>query len=261
MNVGLTRAPQSMAPPGLFLAMDTAGEEGSVAIGLRPGPKDAGSAARPMEVLARTSLGADEEHASLLVPTIRDLLEEVGAGPADLVGLVVGAGPGSFTGIRVGAATAKGLAWALKLPLWAFSSLAGAAAEVEEGPLRPRLVLFDARGDRVYAAAYRVAHDSLETLLAPLATTVGELLDELIPPGALLMGDGVLRHQALLEGVGNPILPLPAGRPSAAGLLRLLSLDPGAAPLDNAGRWEPDYLRESGAERMWKTRRAQMGIP
>ena len=71
-----------------------------------------------MEILARTSLGADEEHASLLVPTIRDLLEEVGSGPGDLVGLVVGAGPGSFTGIRVGAATAKGLAWALNLPRW-----------------------------------------------------------------------------------------------------------------------------------------------
>ncbi len=261
MNDDFTRTPQSWAPPGLLLAMDTAGEEGSVAIALRPGPKDAGSVGKPLEILARTNLGADEEHASLLVPTLRDLLEEVGAGPEDLVGLVVGAGPGSFTGIRVGAATAKGLAWALKLPLWVFSSLAGAAAEVEDEPLRPRLVLFDARGDRVYAAAYRVAHDSLETLLPPRATTIGEVLDELIPPGSLLMGDGVLRHHALLEGAGNAILPLPAGRPSAAGLLRLLSLDPGAAPLDDVGRWEPDYLRESGAERMWKTRRARISLP
>jgi hypothetical protein len=43
MNDDFTRTPQSWAPPGLFLAMDTAGEEGSVAIALRPGPKDAGS--------------------------------------------------------------------------------------------------------------------------------------------------------------------------------------------------------------------------
>ena len=70
--------------------------------------------------------------------------------------LLVGAGPGSFTGIRVGVGTAKGMAWALGIPLWAFSSLAGAAAAVEVEPIRPRAVLFDARGDRLYAAAYRI---------------------------------------------------------------------------------------------------------
>jgi tRNA threonylcarbamoyladenosine biosynthesis protein TsaB len=242
---------------GLFLAIDTAGAEGSVAIGLRPGLVDSAQG-RPfrMEVLARANLQAEEEHASLLLPRAHGLLEQIGAGTGDLSGVVVGAGPGSFTGVRVGVATAKGLAWALGIPLWAFSSLAGAAAEVEEEPLTPRLVLFDARGDRVYVAGYRAPGGVWETLLQPRASTVGEVLDELIPPGALLMGGGALKHRALLEGAGNLVLPPPAGRPSALGLLRLLALDPDAAPLDDIGRWEPDYLRESGAERMWKTRKA-----
>jgi tRNA threonylcarbamoyladenosine biosynthesis protein TsaB len=241
---------------GLFLAIDTAGAEGSVAIGIRSGKEDPAQArSLRMEVLARTGLQAEEEHASLLLPRVRGLLEEIGAGAEELSGVVVGAGPGSFTGVRVGVATAKGLAWALGIPLWAFSSLAGAAAEVEGEPLSPRLVLFDARGDRVYVAAYRAPRGVWETLLPPRASTVGEVLDELIPPGALLMGEGALKHRALLEGAGNLVLPLPAGRPSARGLLRLLAFDPDAAPLDDIGRWEPDYLRESGAERMWKTRK------
>ncbi|MFH1762595.1 MAG: tRNA (adenosine(37)-N6)-threonylcarbamoyltransferase complex dimerization subunit type 1 TsaB [Gemmatimonadota bacterium] len=246
-------APRRGAPAGLFLAIDTAGAEGSVAIGHRSGVSHRQPETR-LEILAGTTLRPDEEHASLLLPRVQDLLGEVGAGVGDLSGVVVGSGPGSFTGVRVGAATAKGLAWALNLPLWAFSSLAAAAADVDDDPFRPRLVLFDARGDRVYAAAYRVARGSMDTLLAPRATTVGEVLDELLPPGALLMGDGALKHQALLQGAGNLVLPPPAGRPSARGLLRLLSLDAEAAPLDDLGRWEPDYLRESGAERMWKTR-------
>ena len=238
----------SSLSPGLFLAMDTAGEEGSLAIAQRA------ESAPELETLARAKLEVEEEHASLLVPKIQDLLKESGAGTGDLVGLVVGAGPGSFTGVRVGAATAKGMAWALGLPLWAFSSLAGAAADLEEDPLRSRVVLFDARGDRVYAAAYRMRKDSFETLVPPRATTIGEVLDGMIPPGSLMMGDGALRHRGLLEGAGNSVLPTPAGQPSAGGLLRLLSLDPSTAPLKDPGRWEPEYLRESGAERMWKTK-------
>ncbi|MBT8396735.1 MAG: tRNA (adenosine(37)-N6)-threonylcarbamoyltransferase complex dimerization subunit type 1 TsaB [Gemmatimonadetes bacterium] len=238
--------PEVLQPGGWFLSMDTSGKEGSVALARgEPGER--------MEILAKTDLAEELEHASLLVPTISDLLSEVGADPGDLNGIVVGSGPGSFTGVRVGAATAKGMAWALGVPLWGFSSLAGAAAGTEEEPLRPRLILFDARGDRVYAAAYRVARGSLETLMPPRATTVGDVLDGLIPPGAVLMGDGTVRHRDLLEGAGNPILSPPAGRPSGTGLLRLLSFHPPAEPIEDLSRWEPDYLRESGAERMWKT--------
>ena len=118
----------------------------------------AGEGGQPtrIDILARTALLEDEEHASLLIPRIEALLEELGATVGDLAGLVVGAGPGSFTGLRVGAATAKGMVRALGIPLWAFSSLAGAAASVDGDPLRPRCVLFDARGDRVYAASYRI---------------------------------------------------------------------------------------------------------
>ncbi len=242
------------SPAGLILAIDTAGEEGSLALG-----RLSGRGRVALEILARTVLGADDEHASLIVPRVHDLMTNIGSDAGELSGVVLGSGPGSFTGVRVGAATAKGLVWALGLPLWAFSSLLGAAADVSEEPARPRLVLFDARGDRVYAAAYRITPDSVDTLLTPRATTVGEVLDDHIPPGALLMGDGAERHRALLEGAGHRVLPYPAGRPSAEGLLRLFTLTPDPVPVFPVGRWEPEYLRESGAERMWKTKRDWKG--
>ncbi len=264
--------------------MDTSGPEGSVALAMRRDGPPAGEEGRQeaaggsgregeeprragLEVLARTSLSREEEHAALLIPRIGELLEEVGAGREELEGIVVGSGPGSFTGVRVAAATAKAMARALGLPLWAFSSLAGAAAgegsegsafpggSPPRGSLLPRCVLFDARGDRVYAAAYRVAHGSLETLLAPLASTVFEVLEGLIPPGSVLLGDGAVRHRDLLAGEGHTVLEPPAGRPSAAGLLRLLELLPHARSLEDPGRWEPEYLRASGAEQMWTARK------
>lgn len=251
---------------GPILAMDTAGREGSVAVGIPvktvpPGQARVPSSGSPpfrggMEILARRTLGAEEEHASLLVPRIREVLEEIESGPEELAGIVVGAGPGSFTGVRVGAATAKGIARARNLPLWAFSSLAAAAADMDRDRSRPRCVLFDARADRVYMAAYHFGLQAPpETLVAPRAATVSEVLEGMIPPGSLLMGDGASRHRDLFEGGGYPVLPLPAGVPTADGLLRLLGLEADARPVEDPGHWEPDYLRKSGAERMWTTRR------
>ena len=86
-------------PSGLYLAMDTSKLEGSVALGLGdPGVR--------LEVLAQTSLKADEEHAAHLAPRVEGLLQTVDCEPRDLSGIVAGAGPGSFTGVRIGAATA-----------------------------------------------------------------------------------------------------------------------------------------------------------
>ncbi len=283
---------------GLLLAMETSGREGSAALAA-PVAGDP----RRLEILARVSLRAEEEHASLLVPRIQVLMEEIGADEGELTGILVGAGPGSFTGVRVAAATAKGFARALSLPLWAFSSLAAAAVNdgapggvavddgwdeepagagpngpswsgVPGGPrpwsgglqlselddALPRCVLFDARGDRVYVAAYRVHEGRMDTLLEPRAATVSEILENgTLPEGGVLLGDGALRHRNLLEGAGHAVLPPPLGQPSAVGLIRLLAIEPGTRPLEDPGRWEPDYLRASGAERMWKTRKG-MGL-
>lgn len=242
-------------PIGLVLALDTAGAQGSAALGrLGHGEGTPEDGPLEMELLGRGELRAQEEHASLLIPRIRAMMEGAGVAVGDLGGIVVGAGPGSFTGVRVGAATAKGLARALSVPLWAFSSLGAAAAGMEGSSLHPRCVLFDARGQRVYVGAYMVSEDRVETLLEPTAATLQEVLEGLIPPGALLMGDGALRHRALLEGADHPVLPPPAGVPDARGLLRLLRLAPTTPPLDDPGRWEPEYLRPSGAERIWKNR-------
>jgi tRNA threonylcarbamoyladenosine biosynthesis protein TsaB len=228
-----------------MLALETSGKSGSVAIGVWEDGVG-------MSLLAETRMEAEEEQAALLIPRVEELLHSVGRGPSDLSGIVVGAGPGSFTGVRVGVATAKGMAWALDIEFWALSSLLGAAVASSAEPLRPRMVLFDARGDRLYAAAYREVRGAMETLLAPTATTVREVVDGQIPPGAVLMGDGVQRHRAILESLGNPILPEGAGLPDAGGLLRGLAMTPDAVPVRDVGRWNPDYLRVSGAERLWK---------
>lgn len=76
----------------------------------------------PGGLLERTGVWRRGEPRTLL-RTIDELLAEAAATAADLTGIVCDVGPGSFTGIRFGLSTARTLAWALKVPTFAASSL------------------------------------------------------------------------------------------------------------------------------------------
>lgn len=237
-------------PDALLLALDTSAPIGTVAVGR------AGAPGEPGEVLARRILRRQGTHAAHLVPRIAEALDEAGVGRDALDGVVVGAGPGSFTGVRVAAATAKGLVRSLGVPLWALSSLeAGAVTadlrlpELDGRPLgpddarRPRLVLFDARGERVYAGQYRVEESGVRTLVPPRPDRIGAVLEMRPEAGTLFMGDGAVLHRERIEAAGHRVLPPPAGLPTADALLRVLALEPERTPEEDPARWEPRYLR------------------
>ncbi len=65
---------------------------------------------------------AQFSHSEKLHQFILKLLESKGVSPKELSGVVVDKGPGSYTGLRIGVATAKGLCYALKIPLISLDS-------------------------------------------------------------------------------------------------------------------------------------------
>ena len=79
------------------------------------------------QVLARRDQPVST-HGKALVPLIQDVLGEAQVSPERIDAVVCGAGPGSFTGVRVGLATAKGLCFALNIPLVLPRSLDAVAA-------------------------------------------------------------------------------------------------------------------------------------
>lgn len=214
------------------LAFDTSTPLGAVALGWGT------------ELLGESVLPHQGRHASTLLPTIRDLLEDAGLTLRELGGVVAGAGPGSFTGVRVAAATARGLVRGADIALIPVSSLAAAAI----GPLledpAPLAVCFDARGDRVFAGVYGMAGGALVEHMEPCATRLPELLERLDLPGLRLAGDGAWRHRASVAGAGFDVLEPPAGMPSPRGLIWLATAGAGTSPHPDPGEWEPDYQRD-----------------
>jgi len=141
------------------------------------------------------SVTSDEPnvHSSLLTVLIAQCLSEAGASISDLKAIAVSDGPGSFTSLRVGAAVAKGMCYALALPLIKIESLKAIAIGVllkstikDKDTIRP---MIDARRLEVYTALYDDNLVPIEEISAFIATEHHELY---IPVGGNLhlCGDG-----------------------------------------------------------------------
>lgn len=92
-------------------------------------------------------------HAEKLHVFIEDVLREAGLKFKDLTAIAVSQGPGSYTGLRIGVSAAKGLAFALNIPLIAVDTLTvlAAQAKVSDGLIVP---MIDARRMEVYSAIF-----------------------------------------------------------------------------------------------------------
>lgn len=108
-------------------------------------------------------------HAEKLHVFIEDILKETGVSVQDLKAIAVSKGPGSYTGLRIGVSTAKGLCYALEIPLISVDTLQVLAKQVviENGFIVPML---DARRMEVYSAVFDSKHNKIMEVQAEVLT-------------------------------------------------------------------------------------------
>lgn len=122
------------------------------------------------EVIAFAVNEEQKDHASWIHVAIEGLMKEAGKTLDKLEAVAVTAGPGSYTGLRVGFATAKGLCYALQIPLITESTLKVMAAGIFSQLPEANAVcaMIDARRMEVFCAAY----DARMTELLPEAPLI-----------------------------------------------------------------------------------------
>lgn len=192
-------------------------------------------------VLAETQSSTKGHRADLLV-LIDGACSGAGLTPSAIEAVAIGAGPGSFTGLRIGMATAKGIAFAAKRPLWAVSSLA-ALAQPELVVGRVVVGVLDARRGEVYVGAYRLQDGAIvaaseERVMPPDEVAAYGEATRRGGEAVLFVGDASYPELAELAAIWNRT-------PSGAAVARLALA---GAHVDVLVGGVPSYIRPSEAE-------------
>lgn len=149
-------------------------------------------------------------HAALLSEFIKHCLDHAREHNMRLDAVAVSMGPGSYTGLRIGLSEAKGLAYALNIPIIGVHTLELLVSRVmfssdEISPDTIFIPMVDARRMEVYTGAYNM---SLTPLLRPCAMVLNaESFADLRQQGRpiLFFGSGAEKAREIMETDGNAI--------------------------------------------------------
>ena len=141
-------------------------------------------------------------HAERLHVFIEEIIKEAGIALKDLSAIAVSQGPGSYTGLRIGVSAAKGLCYALDIPLIAVDTLQALASQVtvSSGLIIP---MIDARRMEVYSAIFS---PNLEKKRETLAEIIDENSFEDVQETLYFVGDCAEKCQSVLNKVNYVFL-------------------------------------------------------
>lgn len=203
------------------------------------------------ELMALRESDEGRDHAKKVAVFVDELLKETGVQPNDLDAIAVGKGPGSYTGLRIGVSFAKGMCYALSIPLIAVGSLEAltevAREDYDAGILdiedddwaKARLCpMVDARRMEVYTQVFDNGGRALSEVVAEVVeeTSFKQWREE----GRLVIfGNGAVKCS---EPLGDALLV--SVSPSARGIVRLAEEMFNCGKFEDLAYFEPFYLKD-----------------
>lgn len=219
----------------LILNIDTSTENASICIA---------SNGKSIELLNNPD---QKDHAAWIHPAIEQILQQTKHTIHDIKAVAVTAGPGSYTGLRVAMATAKGLCYALNIPLITENTLrvmALAAKQAYSGRINIESMLFcpmiDARRMEVFTALF---NSDLEELMESTAMILehGSFSDYLSRYEIVFSGGGTKKFQPFTSHPHAIFTGIPFSATQLAELSNRKFMDQEFSDVAYA---EPLYLKE-----------------
>lgn len=195
--------------------------------------------------IAVKELNERNAHASSVTLFIEDVMKAGNYSMKDLDAVSVSMGPGSYTGLRIGVSTAKGLCYALDIPLISVNTLTSMASKMQE-QYQAREVLFcpmiDARRMEVYTAVFDKALNELQPVEAKIidSDSFADLLDQNI---VVFFGDGALKCKDVLGANPNAVF-VDDFTNSASDMSKLAFRKFGQKQFEDVAYFEPYYLKD-----------------
>lgn len=210
-------------------------------------------------VVAHCESDEPNAHSSHLVPFIDQMLGQLHLTTRDLDAVCVSSGPGSYTGLRIGVSSAKGICYALGVPLVAVPTLLGMASlyyrchPQYHGMVCP---MIDARRMECYTmVAGRVEGDEPRAVI--LRDTRADIFDaaassafnELLDRGEMtFIGDGAAKTRPIFAAHPNARYD-DSFAPLAEGLLPVALQRLADGRTEDVAYFEPFYLKDFVAKK------------
>lgn len=189
--------------------------------------------------------GGEYSHAEKLAVFINEVLQNSTLKYSDLSAVAVSKGPGSYTGLRIGTSTAKGICYALQIPLISVPTLQSMAYMLKKsGKIGDALIcpMIDARRMEVYTTVFNA---DLESIVETSAEIITEdfMKDYLGNSKVYFCGDGSIKAKELLNPNGSAIFS-EGGLPSAEGIGALAYKKLQQSQFEDVAYFEPFYLKD-----------------
>ena len=214
----------------LFLLIETATKSCSVSL-----------SSENKIIACKEEVNEQYSHDKKLTGFITELFKTQDFTIKDLDAVAVSKGPGSYTGLRISVSTAKGLCYALDIPLISVSTLKAMAfgmAQKEKSDLYCPMI--DARRMEVYNAFYNITNKEIRGIQADIieACSYQKELDKKV----LFFGDGAEKCKQMIQHPNARFID--GFFPSSKDMLEIANDKFAEKDFEDVVYFEPFYLKD-----------------